>query len=162
MINNIIPLKSKTRRESYSVMTELVLPNDANLIGNLLGGKLLHYIDIAAALTATRHTEGLVATMIMDAVEFRRPVKVGSILELRAYVTWTGTTSLEVAVEVFSENYAAGVKQFINRTYLLFVAIDECGCKRPVPSLSTENDAERKEFAEGAERRAKRMTAIHS
>jgi len=156
-MNNIFPQNGKKRNESYSVMTELVLPNDANSIGNLLGGKLLHYIDIAGALAASRHTEGLVVTMIMDAVEFRLPIKVGNIIELRAFVTWTGHTSLEVAVETFAENQFKGVRQFINRVYLLFVAIDENGRKRPVPPLILETDEERSDFAAGAERKQRRM-----
>ena len=156
-MSDITRLNGKKRNESYSVMTELVLPNDANTIGNLLGGKLLHYIDIAGALAASRHTEGLVVTMIMDAVEFRLPIKVGNIIELRAFVTWTGTTSLEVAVETFSENQYVGIKQFINRVYLIFVAIDEKGQKRPVPPLILETDAEKSDFKEGVERRKTRM-----
>ena len=153
----MFPLNGKKRNESYSIMTELVLPNDANSIGNLLGGKLLHYIDIAGALAASRHTEGLVVTMIMDAVEFRLPIKVGNIIELRAFVTWTGHTSLEVAVETYSENQFAGVRQFINRVYLLFVAIDVNGQKRPVPPLITETEEEKSDFAAGAERKKRRM-----
>ena len=152
-MSDTIQLIGKKRNESYSIMTELVLPNDANTIGNLLGGKLLHYIDIAGALAASRHTEGLVVTMMMDAVEFRLPIKVGNIIELRAFVTWTGTTSLEVAVETFSENQFTGIRQFINRVYLLFVAIDENGQKRPVPPLILETETEKSEFSEGAERK---------
>jgi len=153
-----IHMRGKKRSESYSVLTELVLPNDVNLIGSLLGGKLLHFIDIAGALAATRHTTGLVTTLLMDAVEFNIPIKLGNIAELRAYVTWTGTTSLEVAVEVFSENTLTGERLFTNKVYLLFVAIDENGAKRPVPPLITETGEEKLAFEEGAERRKIRLT----
>ena len=152
-------LQGKKRSESYSVMTELVLPNDANLIGNLLGGKLMHFIDIAGALAATRHTTGTVATVSVDMIEFKIPVKIGNIVELRSYVTWTGHTSMETAVEVYSENTFTGEKQFINKSYLVFVAIDKDNKKRPVPPLITETEQEKTEFESGIKRREKRLMA---
>lgn len=144
-----INITGKTRSESRSIMTELVLPNDANLIGNLLGGKLLHYIDISGALAATRHSGGLVATKLIDMVEFSTPIKVGNIVEFTSYVTWTGKTSIEVAVDAFSEDTLTGERKFINKVYLVFVAIDKEGKKRPSPGLIPENDVELQEFAEG-------------
>ncbi len=123
----------KTKDESYTVMTELVLPNDTNLLGNLLGGRLLHWIDIAGALAASRHSEGLVATVLMEAVEFKRPIKLGSIVALTSYVTRTGSTSMNVTVEVHREEPAAGIKEFITKVNMVFVALDENGGKKKPP-----------------------------
>ena len=96
--------KSKTRHESECTMTEMVLPNDANIIGNLLGGRLLHWIDLAGVTCATRHAESLAATVMIDAVSFHCPIKIGNIVVLKSYVTWTGRTSIEVAIEVYAES----------------------------------------------------------
>ena len=150
-------MDGKVRRESMTTMTELVLPNDANLIGNLLGGRLMHWIDIAGALAAGRHSDGIVATMTMDMVEFKRPVKVGDIVTLRSYVTWTGRTSIEVAVEVFSEDTLTGVRQFINKVYLVFVGVDKDGKKRPVPGLIPETEEEKRECGQAMRRRERRL-----
>ena len=149
-------LKSKTRDESRAAMTELVLPNDANIIGNLLGGRLLHWIDISGALAASRHAGGLVATVYMDAVEFKHPIKTGWIVTLNSYVTWTGETSLETAVEVYAENPLDGTKQFINRVYIMFVAVDKDGLKRPVAPLLCKNQSETDEFNAGFIRKQNR------
>ncbi|MDR0286768.1 MAG: acyl-CoA thioesterase [Clostridiales bacterium] len=148
--------KGKVRRESQSVMTELVLPNDANIIGNLLGGRLLHWIDIAGALAASRHAESIVATVIMDTVEFKHPVKVGNIVDIKSYVTWTGNTSIETAVEVYSENPYTGERHFVHKGYIVFVSIDKDGKKTPVIPYLPETPEEKAEFDEGAKRKAKR------
>jgi len=156
-MSNQYLVSGKKRSESSSVMTELVLPNDANQIGNLLGGRLLHYIDIAGALAAMRHSGGLVATKIIDPVTFRSPIKVGEIVELTSYVTWTGTTSIETAVEVYAESTLTGGRRFISKAYLVFVAIDLDGVKRAVPALIPGNDAERADCAAGELRQRARL-----
>lgn len=147
----------KTRNETKTVMTELVLPNDANILGNLLGGRLLHWIDIAGALAATRHSEGLVATVTMDMVEFKHPVRVGNIVTLTSYVTWTGKTSIEVAVEVCAEDPLLQTSQFINKVYLVYVALDENANKRRTISYIPTTDEEITEFNGGFERKSKRI-----
>jgi acyl-CoA hydrolase len=136
-------------------MTELVLPNDANFLGNLLGGRLLHWIDIAGALTASRHCESGVATVVMDAVIFKHPIRVGGIVTLKSYVTWTGNTSLEVAVEVNSEDVYTGVKQFINKVYLVFVCLGKNGVKAPVPPIIPQTEEEKADWEAAARRRGK-------
>ena len=146
----------RLRRDSLTIMTELVLPNDANILGNLLGGRLLHWIDIAGAMAASRFTQGLVATVAMDPVNFRRPVKVGSIVTLTAYVTWTGQTSLETVVDVTAEAAPYGQCQPINATHLVFVAMDQNGQKRAFPPLFPQTEAEKREFAEGEKRQEER------
>ncbi|MDR1690038.1 MAG: acyl-CoA thioesterase [Clostridiales bacterium] len=140
-----------------SVMTELVLPNDTNIIGNLLGGRLLHWIDISGALAATRYANGLVATLTMDTVEFTRPIKMGSIVTLISYVTWTGNTSMEAAVEVYAENPGVSDKVFVTKVYLVFVGIDGEGKKRRVPAFTPQSAQETQEFEDAAQRKSARF-----
>ncbi|MDR2648462.1 MAG: acyl-CoA thioesterase [Clostridiales bacterium] len=148
--------EGKTRDHSLTVTTELVLPNDANLLGNLLGGRLLHWIDIAGALAASRHSGGIVATIRMDPVEFKHPIYVGNIVSLTSYVTWTGRTSIETAVDTYAEDVLTEEKRFINKIYLIFVALDQNGAKRITPPLIPKTDEERREWAEAAARRGKK------
>ncbi|MCL2019085.1 MAG: acyl-CoA thioesterase [Oscillospiraceae bacterium] len=147
----------KKRKESESVMTELVLPNDTNIIGNLLGGRLLHWIDIAGALAATRHAESIVTTVIMDRVEFKYPIKVGNIVILKSYVTWTGNTSVETAVEVYAENPYTKERRFVHKGYIVFVSLNQSGVKIPVIPFIPETAEEKAEFDGGAKRKAKRI-----
>ena len=149
--------RSKGRNDSESIMTELVLPNDTNVIGNLLGGRLLHWIDIAGALAATRHAEGIVATVTMDTVEFKYPIKMGSIVILKSYVTWTGNTSIETAVEVYAENPYIRKRQFIHKSYIVFVSLDENGMKIPAISYLPETPEEITEFNDGLKRKENRI-----
>ena len=120
----------KSPKESMVEMTELVLPNDTNLLGNLLGGRLMHWIDIAGAMAAQRHSNRIVVTASIDSVEFRHPVKMGEMVTLKAKLTWVGHTSMEVVVEVYSEDFLTGVRKFTNKAHLAFVAVDEE--KKPV------------------------------
>jgi acyl-CoA hydrolase len=151
-------IRQKTREDSRTVMTELVLPNDTNLLGNLLGGTLLHWIDIAGALTATRHSESLVATVTMDTIHFKYPIKLGNIVTLISYVTWTGTTSLEVAVEVQMENAQTQTKKFITKVYIVFVSLDACGQKKPVVPFLPVTAEETADFNGGFARRFNRLS----
>jgi acyl-CoA hydrolase len=143
--------------DSQIEMRELVIPNDANILGNLLGGRLLHLIDIAGAMAASRHAQSIVVTAAIDSVEFTKPVHVGEMIVLRARLTWVGRTSMEVLVEVCSENVLTGKKQLTNRAYLTFVAIDDKGKPKPVPGLILETDEEQKEFQEAVKRREARL-----
>lgn len=138
-------------------MTELVLPNDTNLLGNLLGGKLMHLVDIAGAIAAQRHCNRIVVTAAIDSVEFKHPVKAGEIIILKAKVTWVGRTSMEVAVEVFSENYLTGERKFTNKAYLTFVAVDSDGKPVEVCGLLVETDEERDEYEAASSRRCERL-----
>ncbi len=147
----------KSPRESMVEMTELVLPNDTNLLGNLLGGRLMHLVDVAGAMAAQRHSNRIVVTASIDSVEFKRPVKQGQIVTLKARVTWVGRTSMEVAVEVFSEDFMTGEQKFTNRAYLTFVAVDsEC---KPVEvcGLLLETDEEKREHEAAEKRRSERL-----
>jgi acyl-CoA hydrolase len=148
----------KTRDDSRTIMTELVIPNDTNLLGNLLGGTLLHWIDIAGALTATRHCESLVATVTMDMIHFKHPIKLGNIVTLTSYVTWTGTTSLETAVEVYVEDAQAKTKLFITKVYIVFVSLDENGKKKQIVPFQPSTEGEAAEFNTGFARRLNRLS----
>ncbi|NMA66158.1 MAG: acyl-CoA thioesterase [Clostridiaceae bacterium] len=151
-------MKSKKVSDSMVEMRELVLPNDTNLLGNLLGGRLLHLIDIAGAMAASRHSQSIVATAAIDSVDFNQPVHVGEMIVLKARLTWVGRTSMEVLVEVCSENYLSGETKFTNKAYVTFVALDDNGKPRPVPQLILETDEERKEYQEALKRREARLT----
>ncbi len=148
---------SKSPRESLVEMTELVLPNDTNMLGNLLGGKLMHLVDIAGAIAAQRHCNRIVVTAAIDSVEFKHPIKAGAIIILKARVTWVGRTSMEVAVDVFSENYLTGERKFTNKAYLTFVAVDEAGKPVEVCGLLVESDEERDEYEAASSRRCERL-----
>ncbi len=138
-------------------MRELVLPNDANILGNLLGGRLLHWVDIAGAMAASRHAQSVVATAVIDSVEFNEPVRVGEMVVLKAHLTWVGRTSMEVLVEVCSENYMTGLLKATNRAYMTFVALDENGKPKQVPGLIPETDEEKAEFDRAVKRRELRL-----
>jgi acyl-CoA hydrolase len=143
----------KSRAGSLTTMTELVLPNDANILGNLLGGRLLHWIDIAGAMAATRHCESLVATVMMNPVEFKHPIKLGSIVILTSYVVWTGNTSVEVAVEVHAEDPLACTRVDVNKVYLTFVALDGEGRKQRAVPFAPLTDEEKREYETVAARK---------
>ena len=116
---------AKSPRESATEMVQVVLPNDANPLGFILGGTVMHLIDIAGAIACHRHTRTLLVTAAVDGLQFLHPIKVGDLIILEARVTATFTTSLEVEVEVFSEEILTGVKRPTSRAYLIFVAIDQ-------------------------------------
>lgn len=150
-------MNKKRISDSMVEMRELVLPNDANIMGNLLGGRLLHWVDIAGAMAASRHAQSIVATAAIDSVDFNQPVRVGEMIVLKARLTWVGRTSMEVLVEVCSENYLSCETKFTNRAYLTFVALDSNSKPRPVPGLILETDDEENEFNEAIKRREQRL-----
>ena len=149
--------ESKTPQESIIEMTELVLPNDANLLGNLLGGRLMYLIDIAGALAAMKHSNTNVATVALDSLDFRHPTKVGEAIKLEAKLTWVGNTSMEVTVTAYSENLKTGSIIVTNQAYITFVALDENGKPTLVPRLTLTSDDEKKEFEMAIIRREERL-----
>ncbi len=145
-------LTPKPPSASQTEMVQVVLPNDANPLGFILGGTVMHLIDIAGAIAAHRHTRSLLVTAAVDGLQFLHPIKVGDLIILRSRVTCTFTTSLEVGVEVFSEETLTGARRLTSQAYLTFVAISQAGGRVNVPPLLLETDAERQQ-AEGAKRR---------
>lgn len=140
-------------------MVEVVLPNDANPLGFVLGGTVMHLIDMAGAIACHRHTRSLLVTAAVDGLQFLHPIKIGDLMILRARVTAAWTTSLEVEVEVYSEETLTGVRRLTSLAYLTFVAVDRDGNKVKVPPLLIELEDDKRR-ARGAEtRRAHRLKA---
>src|SRR4029450_8899116 len=149
----------KSPADSETEMVQVVLPNDANPLGFILGGTVMHLIDIAGAIASHRHTRSLLVTAAVDGLQFLHPIKVGDLIILRASVTAAWTTSLEVEVEVFSEETLTGVRRLTSRAYLTLVAIDRDGQRVPIPGLLLETDAEKRRAAEAEQRRSERLKA---
>ena len=152
-------MTAKRPSESFTEMVQVVLPNDANPLGFILGGTVMHLIDIAGAIACHRHTRSLLVTAAVDGLQFLHPIKVGDLIILRAHVTAVWSTSLEVEVEVFSEETLTGVRRMTSRAYLTFVAIDRDGLRVRIPGLILETAAEKQRAAEADERRAQRLKA---
>lgn len=150
---------SKRPEDSFTEMVEVVLPNDANPLGFILGGTVMHLIDIAGAIACHRHTRTLLVTAAVDGLQFLHPIKVGDLIILRARVTATWTTSLEVRVEVYSEGTLTGDRLLTSVAYLTFVAIDQAGHRCSIPPLALDNDADRAVAREAETRRAARLAA---
>ncbi|MCS7073118.1 MAG: acyl-CoA thioesterase [Bacteroidia bacterium] len=145
-------MKAKSPRESFAQMTELVLPNDTNTLGNLMGGKLLHWMDIVAAISAARHSNRVVVTAAVDSVDFKSGIRLGEIVIMEAIVTRAFTTSMEVKIDVFAENMTSNERRVSNSAYYTFVAVDQTGRPIPVNPIQPTNDIEQ-ELYEGAMRR---------
>ena len=149
----------KTPSESETEMVQVVLPNDANPLGFILGGTVMHLIDIAGAIACHRHTRSLLVTAAVDGLQFLHPIKVGDLIILRARVTAAWRTSLEVEVEVFSEETLTGVRRMTSLAYLTFVAVDRDSHRLAVPTLILETADYRRRAQEAEVRRAQRLTA---
>src|SRR5919109_4758812 len=150
---------AKRPSESATEMVQVVLPNDANPLGFILGGTVMHLIDIAGAIACHRHTRSLLVTAAVDGLQFLHPIKVGDLIILRSRVTAAWTTSLEAEVEVFSEETLTGVRRMTSRAYLTFVSIDREGRRLPIPGLILETDDDRERAAAAELRRAERLKA---
>lgn len=145
-------IKKKFAKESLATMTELVLPNDTNTLNNLMGGKMMHWMDIVSAISAQRHSNSIVVTASVDNVSFRNPIQLGNVITLKAFVTRSFKTSMEVFIEVWAENIPNGKKFRSNSAFYTFVAVDKDGKPVTVPDVVPETDQE-KELYEGALRR---------
>lgn len=152
-----VKINAKSPDESEVIMTELVLPNDTNLLGNLLGGRLMHWIDIAGAMAASRHSRKVVATVSVDSLDFRHPARMGELVTLKARLTWTGKSSMEVLVKAYAENMQTGSTILTNKAFITFVALDEKGRPTPVPALALETEEEKSMFKAGEKRRLERL-----
>lgn len=143
---------AKTARESAVVMTELVLPNDTNTFGNLMGGRLMYWMDIAAALAAMKHCGAPVVTASVDNISFESPIKLGNVVHIEAHVSRAFNSSMEVHMKVWGEDALQQYKYKSNEAYYTFVSLDPNGKPRSVPQLIPETEEEKKLF-EGALRR---------
>lgn len=145
-------MKTKKPSESLTIMNEIVLPNDTNTLNNLMGGRLLHWMDIVAAITAQKHSNNIVVTASVDGVSFKEAIRLGDVVTLQAYVTRSFNTSMEVYIEVWAQNIPRGESYKCNDAYYTFVAIDSRNRPIPVPQIEPETEAERLKY-EGALRR---------
>lgn len=146
-------LKARPVAKSISEMTELVLPNDANPMSSLLGGRLMHWIDLAGAMAALRHARSYVVTASTDHVDFHFPVRVGDLVILRASVNRVFHTSMEVGVKVWVESFFTGERHHVSSAYLTFVAVDPNGCKKAVAPVIPESPDEIRRYEDAGRRR---------
>jgi acyl-CoA hydrolase len=156
-VNTTIPAQPKYVGDSQVVTTQLVLPNDTNQLGNLLGGTLMHWIDIAAAICAQQHSGRVCVTASVDELSFHYPIKLGEIVTLRASVNRVFTTSMEVGVQVTAHGQDGSPSRRSNTAYLTFVAIDEQGTPVVVPPVVPQSEDEKRRFDEALERRQLRL-----
>jgi acyl-CoA hydrolase len=145
-------IKVKNPKDSHTIMNELVLPNDTNTLNNLMGGRLLHWMDIAAAISAQKHCNRIVVTASVDNVSFKHPIKLGDVITIEAKVTRSFNTSVEVRLDVWAENIPSGSRAKSNEAYYTFVALDKEGKTVPVPQLEPVTPQE-KDLFDGALRR---------
>ncbi len=142
----------KKPKDSFTIMNEIVLPNDTNTLNNLMGGKLLHWMDIVAAISAQKHSNNIVVTASVDGVSFKEPIRLGDVVTLEAYVTRSFNTSMEVYIEVYAQNIPRNEKYKCNDAYYTFVAIDSRNKPVIVPTIEPETEMEKLKY-EGALRR---------
>ena len=138
--------QGKTPEETKVVMTELVLPGMTNLLGNLLGGQMMHWMDIAGALCCMRHSNRQVATVAVDELKFRHPVKQGEMVSVEAKLIWSGRTSMKAKVTAIAENLSTGAVIITNVAKLTFVALNPDGSKAEVPPLLPQTNEQQKDF----------------
>jgi acyl-CoA hydrolase len=151
------PGAGKRPSESEVNMTELIIPNDANILGNVLGGRVMHWIDLAAATAAHRHCNSLCVTAAIEGLSFLNPIRLGYLAHLKARVVCVGRTSLIVRVLVQSENMDTGETKKTSEAYLTFVCLDKAGQPKQVPALILETDEERAECEKAQEIRRNRL-----
>jgi acyl-CoA hydrolase len=143
-------------RDSQSEMAQIVLPNDANPLGDLLGGRLMHWIDMAGAMAAHRHSRNYVVTASIDHLDFLVPVHIGDLVILRSSVNRAFRTSMEVGVKVFVENYIVDSCQHVSSAYLTFVAVDGAGRRLQVPAVVPDTEEQRRRYEDAGRRRENR------
>lgn len=146
-------MKAKTAKESYTISSEIVLPNDTNTLGNLMGGRLLHLMDISGAIAAHRHCKRVVVTASVNNVAFKQPIKLADIVTIEAKVSRAFSTSMEVYLDVYVENHVTGIKTKCNEAIYTFVAVDQLGNPISVPELIPETDEEKKRYESALRRK---------
>lgn len=150
-------MNGRSVRESEAEYSELALPNDANTFGNLLGGRIMHLVDLAGAIAAMKHCRNPVVTASVDHMDFIHPVRIGQLVRLRASVNRAFRTSMELGVKVWVEDLVTGAEKHVSSAYLTFVAIDKEGKGVAVPPVIPETEEEKRRYEEAGERRAYRL-----
>lgn len=150
--------KGKPARVARAEMTEVVLPQDTNPLGYILGGRVMHLVDICAAIAGHRHSNSYMVTASVDYLDFRNPIRVGELIILKSQVNRVFNTSMEIGVKVFSENVLTGERKHTTSAYLTFVAIDETtGVRKPIAPLIARTPDEKRRYREAAVRRKLRL-----
>ena len=147
----------KFAKDSVTIMTEMVLPNDTNTLNHLMGGRLMHWMDIVAAIAAQKHSNRLVVTASADNISFKEPINLGNVVTLRSQVTRAFHSSMEVFIEVTAEDIPASKKFTTHRAFFTFVAVDKNGKPTEVPELIPETEEEKEHFAGALRRRQLRL-----
>lgn len=150
-------MKPKSPTQSQCRTSELVLPNDTNVLGNLMGGRLLYLMDICAAIAAQRHSNSTVVTAGVDNVDFQSAIKLGEVVILESVVNRAFTTSMETEINVWAEDTTTAKRRTCNRAFYTFVAVDQNGSPVPVPPIQPETDEQRERFVGAAQRRELRL-----
>ena len=153
-------MKKKTVKNTHVIMHELILPNDTNLLGNVLGGRVMHLMDMCAAMSAYKHARTAVVTASVDRLDFLAPAKMGEIMILKSSVNYTGKSSMEVGVRIESENPKTGNIYHTSSAYLTFVSLNENGKPKRVDNINPENDNEIRRFNEGKIRHEERKERL--
>jgi acyl-CoA hydrolase len=156
-LHQISMMDSKKAADSLTIMTELVLPNDTNVFGNLMGGRLMYWMDIAAALAAQKHCNAPVVTASVDNISFENPIKLGNVVHIEAKLTRAFNSSMEVHLKVWGEDLTQQYKYKSNEAYYTFVALDPNRKPRPVPQLVVETEEEKRLFDGALRRRQLRL-----
>lgn len=146
-------MKSKTPKETLAINSEFVLPNDTNALGNLAGGRLLHWMDISAAIAAHRLCKRVVVTAAVNNVSFNQPIKLGSIVTIESKVSRSFNSSMEVFIDVWVEDPVTGERKKSNEAIYTFVAVDQNGSTLPVPQVIPETEEEKNRYAGALRRR---------
>lgn len=149
--------RKKLAKESFTTMTELVLPNDTNTLNNLMGGRMMHWMDIVSAIAAQKHSGRIVVTASVDNVSFAEPIKLGNVVTLQAKVTRAFNSSMEVYIEVWAEDIPGQKKVRSNKAFYTFVAVDQAGRPIDVPEVITETEEEKELYASALRRRQLRL-----
>lgn len=149
-------IQGKRVADSAADMLQVVLPNDTNPLGNALGGTVMHWIDLVAAITAYRHSRRPVVTVSMDRLDFREPIRLGHIVSLKARLHYVGRTSMEVGVDVFAEDPRTGQQRQTSSALVTYVALNDSGKPMPAPPLILTTDEERAQFEAARQRRQQR------
>ena len=150
-------MQGRPVRESQSEYSELALPNDANSLGNVLGGKVMHLVDLAGALAALRHARCPMVTASVDYMNFLHPVHIGQLIILRSSVNRVFRTSMEVGVKVWVEDLIQGQERHVSSAFLTFVAVDRAGGRVEIPPLIPETDEDKRRYEEAGKRREYRL-----
>lgn len=143
--------------DSEAVMTELMMPQHANVLGNVFGGVILSLVDRVAAVAAIRHARGPCVTVSVDKVDFREPIRIGEMVTAFARVNYTGRTSMEIGVKILAENIVTGDRRHTNSCYVTYVALDENGKPKPVPPIVPQTEEEQRRWDRARLRRVDRV-----